>query len=663
MMISDGDFDELMTGLRGGVTTEEARALCRMAAEVVTGCIVEVGSFRGKSAVALALGVRANTSSNSPKIYCIEPHRPFTGVYGGKFGPDDRGAFFEVMLRTGAFQEVALLNCDSEQVAPNWREPVGLAFIDGDHRYPAVRKDFMLWDDHILPGGLLVFDDAKDPSGGVRRLVSEILAERAYEYIGMIGKMAVLQKKYSRRHCKVPTRSMRILVACDIPVLSGGFMRFERVGTVLVNWGHTFAFVALSKEFIHQRTSRMGHRVLTFKEADAETWDAVMVPGAGFPDDTIARLSEFRAERFGVRIQHILNDQSRRDTFLDVNRSFDPQVVIFNNHAWPAGSYTDFRGDRFHVLLGAVDPVLFRPPAYRCHPVTKGGEGRWIIGGQAGKNPEPLIAALRLMPDTVSVVLFGDAPPEIELQHGDLLEVGRLKLIGPLCEGAMANFYRQVDCIVMTETAAGWANIVAEALASGTPAVCTRVGTTAFARDGETVLIVDPPEPQAILEAVRRLQENPALCNRLAEAGRSAVMDLNWERYARQLLVLLPHDGYQHYTFLPESGLHGKWPLHLRLDGLEPLLAEAGGKSVVDFGAAEGVIAHAFLSAGANTVHGFERDPNRVAVANALCADWPSSRFHVANLSSWDTFEAGCREVLDSSYDITAVRLNEELNR
>lgn len=93
-MISEGDFVELMAGLRGDVTTEEARALFLMASEVVNGCIFEVGSFRGQSAVALALGTSANTSNYSPKIYCIEPHRPFTRVYGGKFGPDDRGAFF-----------------------------------------------------------------------------------------------------------------------------------------------------------------------------------------------------------------------------------------------------------------------------------------------------------------------------------------------------------------------------------------------------------------------------------------------------------------------------------------------------------------------------------------------------------------------------------------
>lgn len=93
------------------------------------------------------------------------------------------------MPPTGAFQEVALLNCDSEQVAPNWREPVGLAFIDSDPRYLADRSDFILWDDYILPGGLLVFDDTNDPSGAVHRLLSEILAEGNYEFIGMVGKV------------------------------------------------------------------------------------------------------------------------------------------------------------------------------------------------------------------------------------------------------------------------------------------------------------------------------------------------------------------------------------------------------------------------------------------------------------------------------------------
>jgi predicted O-methyltransferase YrrM len=81
------DFDGLMNGLQGGITAAEGALLRALAAEAAGGAIVEVGSYRGKSAVALALGVRDARGEPATRIYCIEPHREFTGVYGGRFGP------------------------------------------------------------------------------------------------------------------------------------------------------------------------------------------------------------------------------------------------------------------------------------------------------------------------------------------------------------------------------------------------------------------------------------------------------------------------------------------------------------------------------------------------------------------------------------------------
>ena len=202
-------FQSLMDGLKGGITIEEGVLLYHCAANTRDGCIVEVGSFRGKSAVALALGVRSLEASARPLIYCIEPHRPYTGFYGGEFGPQDRAAFYEVMCRTGAFEEVALINLSSEQVAPIWQEPVGFAFIDGDHSYEGVRRDFECWEPHLLAGGLLAFDDAADPTCGPYRLIREILDTGRFAQVEIVGKVTVLKKIGSTLN--VPEDAMCIL--------------------------------------------------------------------------------------------------------------------------------------------------------------------------------------------------------------------------------------------------------------------------------------------------------------------------------------------------------------------------------------------------------------------------------------------------------------------
>lgn len=643
------DFTALMSALRGGITPAEGALLRRLASEVARGCIVEVGSFRGKSAVALAFGVRDQDTERRPPIYCIEPHRPFIGFYGGVFGPADRGAFYEAMCRTGAFNQVALVNLLSEDVTPNWNQPVGLLFVDGDHRYQGVKRDFDCWDRHVIVGGIVAFDDASDPDCGPHKLIREILATGRYTQIEAVGKVVVLKKlrDVSCLERPLPQRRQRILVACHHVVPTGGILRFERLGRVLQNWGHEVAFAALTDAPVPAGKREIP--ILTLDEAAAMTWDAVMVPGAGFPDATMEKLALLRKPSFGVRVQHILNDPSKRAGFKTVNRQFAPQVVIFNNQAWPVGSFTDFQADRFHVLLGAVDVSAFRPAAYRSHPLTP---GRWVVGGLTIKNPEPLLAALADLPSDVVVRLYGHDPAHVAERYADLVAAGRLELVGPLHGADLCRFYHSVDCIAMTEPAAGWANLVAEAMASGVPVVCTPHGTAALARHEQTALLIADATPAALAESVLRLRGDRALCARLAEQARECIMEFSWDTYARRLLQLVQHDGHQHYLHAPQLGLHGKWSLEERLSGLQPLLDRAAGCSVIDFGAAEGVVGREFLRHGANKLHGFELDAGRVNVANALCSDWNGAVFRSADLSDWTAFRAAHADLLEDAYDI-----------
>lgn len=86
---------------------------------------------------------------------------------GGRFGggyPEPKAAFFEAFARPG--QTIRLLRADSH--APECREavrrafdgaPIDFAFIDGDHTYEGVRRD---WNDYaplVRPGGLVAFHD------------------------------------------------------------------------------------------------------------------------------------------------------------------------------------------------------------------------------------------------------------------------------------------------------------------------------------------------------------------------------------------------------------------------------------------------------------------------------------------------------------------------
>ncbi len=182
---------QVIEDVEGMVSLEEADLLYRLARDTAEGCIVEIGSYRGRSTVALAYGALAGSGA---AVFAVDPHETFRGVLGGSFGPADRAAFFKSMLDTSAYEVVRLINLSSEVVTPGWQLPVGCLWIDGDHTYEAVSRDYRCWSPHLTAGCRVAFDDALNPEIGPRRLIDEIVASGTFQLTGTTGKIAVLKR-------------------------------------------------------------------------------------------------------------------------------------------------------------------------------------------------------------------------------------------------------------------------------------------------------------------------------------------------------------------------------------------------------------------------------------------------------------------------------------
>jgi SAM-dependent methyltransferase len=106
------------------------------------------------------------------------------------------------------------------------------------------------------------------------------------------------------------------------------------------------------------------------------------------------------------------------------------------------------------------------------------------------------------------------------------------------------------------------------------------------------------------------------------------------------------------YSAAPELGLHGSWTPEVRMSGLERLAGACSGKSVLDLGAAEGLVANRFLQHGAALVHGFDIVLDRVMAARRICGKFQNAEFWQADFSDWRLFRAAHAECLLSRYDI-----------
>lgn len=187
----DTSLEQYFEQTEGMVRFSEATLLYNLAREVQEGCIVEVGSYRGRSTVSLG---RGSIDGHGVAVFAIDPHEEFVGVNGGSFGAADRGAFFQAMLDTSCFHVVRLINLSSETIAPNWDQKIGLLWIDGDHSYEGVRRDFECWSPHLLPGAPIAFDDTKDKSLGPHKFITELLATGEYKKVNVTGKVTVVQE-------------------------------------------------------------------------------------------------------------------------------------------------------------------------------------------------------------------------------------------------------------------------------------------------------------------------------------------------------------------------------------------------------------------------------------------------------------------------------------
>jgi glycogen synthase len=153
-----------------------------------------------------------------------------------------------------------------------------------------------------------------------------------------------------------------------------------------------------------------------------------------------------------------------------------------------------------------------------------------------------LLEAADALPEGVELVLCASSPDTPELQARLEAAVAGRPMIrwinAMLPVEAVVQLYSHAAAFVCPSVYEPFGLINLEAMACGTPVVASRVGgIPEVVVDGETGLLVEPGDPVALADALRRVLDDPARAARMGEAGRRRVeAHFSWDRIAERTL-------------------------------------------------------------------------------------------------------------------------------
>jgi MMP 1-O-methyltransferase len=193
------DLSAVTKRIDGWLSPAEGETLFRLARQSVPGtCIVEIGSWKGKSTVWLAAGAKSRVGV---RVVAIDPH---SGTDIHEAGQTTEHELRESIRRAGVEDQVEVVVATSEDAVQGWNRPVSLLWIDGDHSYEGARRDLELWRDHLIEGGVIAFHDTFVWQGPERLVCQSVLHSGHFSDPGFADTVT-FARKTSR-----PTRRQRL---------------------------------------------------------------------------------------------------------------------------------------------------------------------------------------------------------------------------------------------------------------------------------------------------------------------------------------------------------------------------------------------------------------------------------------------------------------------
>jgi predicted O-methyltransferase YrrM len=148
---------------------------------------VEIGTHKGGSSALISKYLRKSAGLTTIDAFEKSPKSSFPPG-----NPPSLKEAKENIEKEGDISKANIIKGVSWEIAENWERPVDILFIDGDHRYEAVKKDFTSWETHVVIGGFILMHDLDFK--GVKKAFKELMKNPRFSLQEIVGTLAIIKK-------------------------------------------------------------------------------------------------------------------------------------------------------------------------------------------------------------------------------------------------------------------------------------------------------------------------------------------------------------------------------------------------------------------------------------------------------------------------------------
>ena len=206
------DALDAVAGVEGWMSDAQARRLWDRASVLRPPArVVEIGSYRGRSAIVLG-----KAAPEGVEVVAIDPHagndrgpQQITGP--AEEGQRDHEAFLANLKAAGVGERIRHVRRPSSEATAEVDGEIDLLYIDGAHRYGPAHDDVLRWGERVRRGGTLLIHDSFSSVGVTLAQLAVLVFGREFRYVGRSQSMTEYRREPVRGGARVGNAGRQLL--------------------------------------------------------------------------------------------------------------------------------------------------------------------------------------------------------------------------------------------------------------------------------------------------------------------------------------------------------------------------------------------------------------------------------------------------------------------